>query len=93
MIPHQPTFIGRASATPTLDVFITLLSLGVNGYQKLLKERKSTFGYLQTALQSCAGRHCQRLLNTPHNPISMGMYFSPVSVANIANYIDMWIYK
>ncbi|CAH2299929.1 phosphatidylinositol 4-kinase type 2-beta [Pelobates cultripes] len=31
---------GRASASPSLDILITLLSLGVKGYQDLLKERK-----------------------------------------------------
>lgn len=34
------TCIGRASATPSIDVFITLLSLGWKGYQKLCSERK-----------------------------------------------------
>ena len=33
-------FIGRASATPSIDVFITLLSLGWKGYNKLCSERK-----------------------------------------------------
>lgn len=33
-------FSGRASASPSLDVLITLLSLGCSGYKKLLKERK-----------------------------------------------------
>lgn len=32
--------IGRASATPSLDVFITLLSLGWKGYKQLLADRK-----------------------------------------------------
>lgn len=31
---------GRASASPSLDVLITLLSLGASGYKKLLSERK-----------------------------------------------------
>lgn len=31
---------GRASASPSLDVLITLLSLGARGYKKLLAERK-----------------------------------------------------
>lgn len=31
---------GRASATPSLDVFITLLSLGWKGYKQLLADRK-----------------------------------------------------
>lgn len=31
---------GRASASPSLDVLITLLTLGASGYKKLLSERK-----------------------------------------------------
>ena len=31
---------GRASATPSIDLFITLLSLGSVGYQQLLRQRK-----------------------------------------------------
>ena len=31
---------GRASATPSIDLFITLLSLGSAGYQQLLQQRK-----------------------------------------------------
>ncbi len=31
---------GRASASPIIDLFITLLSLGSAGYKKLLRERK-----------------------------------------------------
>ncbi|KAK2572093.1 O-phosphoseryl-tRNA(Sec) selenium transferase [Acropora cervicornis] len=33
--------VGRASATPSIDLFITLLSLGSQGYQRLLQQRKS----------------------------------------------------
>jgi hypothetical protein len=33
---------GRASASPIIDLFITLLSLGVSGWKRLLQERKVT---------------------------------------------------
>uniref|UniRef100_A0A673KYQ0 O-phosphoseryl-tRNA(Sec) selenium transferase n=1 Tax=Sinocyclocheilus rhinocerous TaxID=307959 RepID=A0A673KYQ0_9TELE len=56
---------GRASASPSLDVLITLLTLGANGYKKLLAERKE--------LSALAERHGERLLHTPHNPISLAM--------------------
>lgn len=36
----SPMNVGRASSTPTIDVFITLLSLGSHGYKKLCVERK-----------------------------------------------------
>lgn len=31
--------VGRASASPIIDLFITLLSMGRSGYEKLRKER------------------------------------------------------
>ena len=64
--------LGRASGTPTMDIFITLLSLGVQGYKRLLKKRKELFTYLSDELKKCAERHGERFLQTPHNPISMG---------------------
>ncbi|KAL8207557.1 UNVERIFIED_CONTAM: hypothetical protein K2H54_058892 [Gekko kuhli] len=64
---------GRASASPSLDVLITLLSLGTKGYQRLLKERKEMFSYLSSELKNLAEAHDERLLETPHNPISLAM--------------------
>ncbi|XP_066488156.1 O-phosphoseryl-tRNA(Sec) selenium transferase [Tiliqua scincoides] len=64
---------GRASASPSLDVLITLLSLGTKGYQQLLKERKDMFSYLSSEVKKLAEACSERLLNTPHNPISLAM--------------------
>ncbi|NXU58714.1 SPCS transferase, partial [Turnix velox] len=63
---------GKASASPSLDVLITLLSLGASGYKQLLKERKEMFSYLLSELKKLADNHNERLLDTPHNPISLG---------------------
>ncbi|XP_033100355.1 O-phosphoseryl-tRNA(Sec) selenium transferase-like [Anneissia japonica] len=70
------TYPGRASGTPTIDLFITLLSLGVKGYKGLLAERKNLFGYLATELSKVAEANGERVLSTPHNPISMAMSLS-----------------
>nr|XP_014345051.1 PREDICTED: O-phosphoseryl-tRNA(Sec) selenium transferase [Latimeria chalumnae] len=64
---------GRASASSSLDVLITLLSLGINGYKQLLKERKDMYVYLANELKKLAEAHEETLLETPHNPISLGM--------------------
>uniref|UniRef100_A0A665XF18 O-phosphoseryl-tRNA(Sec) selenium transferase n=1 Tax=Echeneis naucrates TaxID=173247 RepID=A0A665XF18_ECHNA len=64
---------GRASASPSLDVLITLLSLGASGYKKLLSERKEIYFFLAQELKSLASAHGERLLHTPHNPISLAM--------------------
>ncbi|XP_020848063.1 O-phosphoseryl-tRNA(Sec) selenium transferase [Phascolarctos cinereus] len=64
---------GRASISPALDIVITLLSLGSNGYKKLLKDRKEIFLYLSTELKKLSELHNERLLDTSHNPISLAM--------------------
>ncbi|XP_032437958.1 O-phosphoseryl-tRNA(Sec) selenium transferase isoform X1 [Xiphophorus hellerii] len=64
---------GRASASPSLDVLITLLTLGSNGYKRYLSERKEIYSFLAEELKSLASAHGERLLHTPHNPISLAM--------------------
>ena len=41
---------GRASSSQTIDVFITLLELGANGYKKLVNERRENFALLKQEL-------------------------------------------
>ncbi|XP_078256649.1 O-phosphoseryl-tRNA(Sec) selenium transferase [Rhinoraja longicauda] len=64
---------GRASASPSVDVLITLLTLGVNGYKRLLKERKEMFSYLSSEIKKLSEAHGERLLETPNNPVSLAM--------------------
>ena len=70
---------GRASATPSIDVFITLLSLGAKGLKKYLKDRKEMYTYLHQELAKCAKTHNEVVLKTPHNPISMAMSLKSVN--------------
>ena len=65
-------YLGRASATPSLDLFITLLSLGSKGYKELLVVRKELYQYLQLKLEEIAEHYGERLLDVKHNPISLG---------------------
>ncbi|XP_077400697.1 O-phosphoseryl-tRNA(Sec) selenium transferase isoform X3 [Vanacampus margaritifer] len=67
------TYPGRASASPSLDLLITLLTLGANGYKKLLSDRKEIYAFLAEELKKLASAHGERLLHTPHNPISLAM--------------------
>ncbi|XP_061619799.1 O-phosphoseryl-tRNA(Sec) selenium transferase isoform X1 [Phyllopteryx taeniolatus] len=66
------TYPGRASASPSLDLLVTLLTLGAGGYKKLLSDRKEMFALLTEELKKLACAHGERLLHTPHNPISLG---------------------
>ncbi|MEQ2292217.1 hypothetical protein AMECASPLE_020821, partial [Ameca splendens] len=77
----------RASASPSLDVLITLLTLGANGYKKYLSERKEIYSFLVEELKNLASAHGERLLHTPHNPISLGelavLHFCRIYVSNL----------
>lgn len=64
---------GRASITPLLDVFITLLSLGASGWKSLLARREGVYRHLHKGLSELASRHGERVLHTPSNPISLAM--------------------
>ena len=67
---------GRASATPALDTFITLLHFGVNGYKKLLAERIVNYKYLLENLVKLTKAYNERVFVTPHNQISIGITLS-----------------
>lgn len=60
---------GRASNTPTLDFFITMLYMGRNGYRKLLDDRKALVPYLVEQLERTAEAFGERLLLTPNNQV------------------------
>lgn len=66
-------YAGRASSSQTLDVFMTLLHLGRNGYMKLVKERKELFEYLKEKFSDVAAKHNERILQSKKNPISLAM--------------------
>ncbi|XP_059471686.1 O-phosphoseryl-tRNA(Sec) selenium transferase [Neocloeon triangulifer] len=67
---------GRASSSPALDVFITLLSLGVKGFKDLVTQRKEMYSLLKEELGKVAQKHGERLLETKSNPISIAMTLS-----------------
>ena len=70
---------GRASVAPILDVFITLLSMGKNGFMELLKKRKEVCQYLISSLESLAAETGERLLKTSRgNKISFAFTLSSV---------------
>ncbi|EEC15032.1 O-phosphoseryl-tRNA(Sec) selenium transferase, putative [Ixodes scapularis] len=74
---------GRGSATPTMDLFITLLSLGTKGYLKLRKERREVFVYLTEKLREVSGKHGERFLHTPNNRISVAMSVTEDKVGEV----------
>lgn len=66
-------YAGRASSAPILDLFITLLSMGLSGYRRLLAERQEILVDFRSKLSEVAGKHGERLLQCPANTISLGI--------------------
>ena len=67
------SYPGRAALSPILDLFVTLLQLGVDGLMRLLAERKVVAKELQARIAALAARHGERLLESRGNPISFAM--------------------
>lgn len=65
-------YAGRASSSQTLDVFMTLLALGKNGYLKLVENRDSVFEYMKTALMNLS-ESSVNVITTKDNPISIAL--------------------
>lgn len=65
------TYPGRGSSTPVLDLFITLLSMGRQGLRALLEDRVKVFVALKQQLSALAVKYNERVLDTPHNQISL----------------------
>jgi len=55
-----------------MDIFITLLSLGTNGYKELITQRKEVHQHLRKELGKIAAKYGERLLDIQNNPISIG---------------------
>ena len=66
-------YAGRASSSPIVDLFITLLSMGMNGYKRLLAKRQDMLQTFSTRLGDVAAKHGERLLQCPSNTISFGI--------------------
>ncbi|XP_023305918.2 O-phosphoseryl-tRNA(Sec) selenium transferase isoform X2 [Lucilia cuprina] len=73
------SYAGRASSSQTLDVFMTLLSLGRNGYLTLSRERKQTYEDLKAHLIEFADNNKCSLKHSKFNPISMALYLDNLS--------------
>jgi len=64
---------GRASASPMIDLFITLLSMGLDGYKKVLAERNRLIGHFRRNLEMVANTFGERILVCPRNTVSFGI--------------------
>lgn len=79
-------YAGRASSAPILDLFITLLSMGLTGYKKLLQDRQELVKEFETRMQQVANSHGERLLSCPKNTISFGITLDRLNGGNGGDY-------
>ena len=77
MSPHKEVvqgvgkvYAGRASSSPIVDLFITLLSMGLQGYKKLLSDRTRALETFPQRFAQVAEKYGERLLQCPSNTIS-----------------------
>lgn len=70
---------GRASMSPVLDLFITLLSLGASGWRRLLQDRKDNATWFQERFAAAAEKQGLKLLSCPANKISFACNLSPLA--------------
>ena len=66
-------YAGRASGAPISDLFVTLLSMGLNGYKSLLDKRNNLVVKFQQRFEQVATNQGERILKCPKNTISFGI--------------------
>jgi len=65
-------YAGRASATPVVNFLISMLSLGIEGYQQLLEEQKKNRKLLEDKMQKVAEKINEKILKV-FNPVAVAM--------------------
>jgi len=75
-------YAGRASATPVVNFLISILSLGVEGYQQLIEEQQSNKKLLEEKLKAFAHKKKERLLEV-FNPIAVAMSLEKLKKENL----------
>jgi O-phospho-L-seryl-tRNASec:L-selenocysteinyl-tRNA synthase len=71
-------YAGRASSTPIVDVFITLMSMGESGLRNLINRRLSLIPRVIDAVNGVVKEFGEGVLLVPNNTISFG-----ISLANL----------
>lgn len=69
-------YAGRASISPIMDLFITLVSMGETNFRALLETRKENFSILRSGLCLIAEKYDMTLAFSPNNAISVALVLS-----------------
>ncbi|MFX1574047.1 MAG: O-phosphoseryl-tRNA(Sec) selenium transferase [Promethearchaeota archaeon] len=76
------TYAGRASATPIVNFLISMLSLGVNGYQKLIEEQQQNRKLLEEKLSIVGNNINERVLEI-YNPVAVALSLENLKEENL----------
>eukprot|EP00562_Extubocellulus_spinifer_P000711 CAMPEP_0178477568 /NCGR_PEP_ID=MMETSP0696-20121128/4198_1 /TAXON_ID=265572 /ORGANISM="Extubocellulus spinifer, Strain CCMP396" /LENGTH=579 /DNA_ID=CAMNT_0020104883 /DNA_START=150 /DNA_END=1889 /DNA_ORIENTATION=+ len=83
---------GRASAAPIIDLFVTLLSMGLNGYRALLEERMRLVTLFKTKFEAVAAKYGERPLVCPRNTISFGITLDTLGGGSETSYFGSMLF-
>jgi O-phospho-L-seryl-tRNASec:L-selenocysteinyl-tRNA synthase len=72
IVKISQTYAGRASAAPVVNFLISALSLGLNGYHKLIEEQQQNRTILEEKLKLIADKINERILDI-YNPIAVAL--------------------
>ncbi len=72
IIKISQAYAGRASATPVVNFLISILSMGISGYQKLIEEQQKNRIMLETKLREIADMINERILDV-YNPVAVAL--------------------
>lgn len=75
---------GRASASPIIDLFVTLLAMGQTGLDRLWREREELLPYFVDQIHAVSQRHQQRVLLCPHNSVSVAISLGNMTVGPLS---------
>lgn len=67
------TYAGRASSSAIMDLCITLLSMGLSGYKRILDTRQQLVSQFTIKFHEVATKYGGRLLSCPNNTISFAI--------------------
>ena len=92
---------GRASSTPIVDLFLTLLSMGEKNWRNLHEQRLKLLPVLIDGLQRVANEFGERVLLSPCNSISIAITLSSsllksnsaISSQKAAQYVGSMLFK
>jgi O-phospho-L-seryl-tRNASec:L-selenocysteinyl-tRNA synthase len=75
------SYAGRATAAPVVQVLAAILSLGENGYRKLIQQQSEFYILLKKQLQEIAKKHGERILEVD-NTIAVAMTITEPRIAH-----------